>query len=546
MMKLSTMVRAKPGWWEKVHDDKLVAKWRAEMIELDRTAIYKNWDDSHKEQEDYDENEPTTKNWPIQPITVAQLDYVFDELRYAASQRDEATGIHAAPVHAVYQSMSLIPAEVKTSLVRGVATLESVPDDEKDWHPGSDEQVLDLIHPSLYCLRIGESEILHRPETNDSSRVVIKKCTWDHYADARTDFESDAAADESISGDFQWLPTDFSVSATGEVECKSYINNLHPVEHKSLYPTITSVLRHFVPMFEKVLSDYLSPEPPLLIQVDPSGWYKHLPSQKEIEATGKDYWDWYSERIPLIPDPPPFKPPSTDGRVEVNLRGRTLQVITKVANIVLTPEKPKYAGGSWHVEGMLNERIVATGIYYYACENIIESRLAFRAQVGQSEDGDDMLYQQNDNRGYQIAFGFRGDEPMNQELGYVVAAEDKCVAFPNRWQHRVEPFELADATQPGHRKILCFFLVDPFVRIHSTADVPPQQSDWYEAEMERIPALRALPQELFDMISRYVLDATMTREDAEEVREELMEERANFVVTHNELVFEVQMNLCEH
>ncbi|KAI0742038.1 hypothetical protein C8Q80DRAFT_1357212 [Daedaleopsis nitida] len=502
MMKLSTMVRAKPRWWEKIHDDNLVAKWRAEMIELDRTAIYKNWDDSRKEQEDYDEDEPTTKSWPTQPITVAQLDYVFHEPRYAASQRDEATGIHAAPVHAQHSNPSLTMRRTGIRDRTSKSSISFIP---------------------LYCLRIGESEILHRPETNGSSRVVIKKCTWDLYADARTDFESDAAADESISGDFQWLPTDFSVSATGEVECKSYINNLHPIEHKSLYPTITSVPRHFVPMFEKVLLDYLSPEPPLLIQVDPSDWYKHLPSQKEIEATGKDYWDWYSERIPLIPDPPPFKPPSTEGRTE-----------------------PKYTGGSWHVEGMLNERIVATGIYYYACENITESRLAFRAQVGQSGDGDDMPYQQSDNRGYQIAFGFRGDEPMNQELGHVVAAEDKCVAFPNRWQHRVEPFALADTTRPGHRKILCFFLVDPFVRIHSTADVPPQQRDWYEAEMERIPALRALPQELFDMISRYVLDGTMTREDAEEVREELMEERANFVVTHNELVFGIQMNLCEH
>jgi hypothetical protein len=49
----------------------------------------------------------------------------------------------------------------------------------------------------------------------------------------------------------------------------------------------------------------------------------------------------------------------------VVLRGRKLQVIVKLANIVLTPEKPTYPGGSWHVEGMKNEHIVASGIYYY-------------------------------------------------------------------------------------------------------------------------------------------------------------------------------------
>ena len=46
-----------------------------------------------------------------------------------------------------------------------------------------------------------------------------------------------------------------------------------------------------------------------------------------------------------------------DGDLEVmndriSLKGRTLQVIVKLANIVLTPEKPHYPGGTWHVEGL--------------------------------------------------------------------------------------------------------------------------------------------------------------------------------------------------
>ena len=31
--------------------------------------------------------------------------------------------------------------------------------------------------------------------------------------------------------------------------------------------------------------------------------------------------------------------------------GRPLQIIVKLANIELTPEKPRYGGGTWHVEG---------------------------------------------------------------------------------------------------------------------------------------------------------------------------------------------------
>ena len=34
-------------------------------------------------------------------------------------------------------------------------------------------------------------------------------------------------------------------------------------------------------------------------------------------------------------------------------RDSGLQVIVKLANIELTPEKPRYEGGSWHVEGQL-------------------------------------------------------------------------------------------------------------------------------------------------------------------------------------------------
>ena len=32
---------------------------------------------------------------------------------------------------------------------------------------------------------------------------------------------------------------------------------------------------------------------------------------------------------------------------------RGLQVIVKLANICLTPERPQYEGGTWHVEGQI-------------------------------------------------------------------------------------------------------------------------------------------------------------------------------------------------
>lgn len=35
----------------------------------------------------------------------------------------------------------------------------------------------------------------------------------------------------------------------------------------------------------------------------------------------------------------------------VSLKGTTMQCIIKLVNLVLTPEKPEYPGGKWHVEG---------------------------------------------------------------------------------------------------------------------------------------------------------------------------------------------------
>lgn len=44
-----------------------------------------------------------------------------------------------------------MPENVRQELVEGVKALENVPEHLKDWHPGSGKQVLDLVHPSLYC-----------------------------------------------------------------------------------------------------------------------------------------------------------------------------------------------------------------------------------------------------------------------------------------------------------------------------------------------------------------------------------------------------------
>ncbi|KAI0750447.1 hypothetical protein C8Q74DRAFT_1374035 [Fomes fomentarius] len=532
MRQFSGKIRSKPNWWEKVKDAAIVAKWRQEIVDQDRQLVDKLWGG-----EEYFEHGDGEKKWPRDPITAAQIDYIFVELEHVASQRDPKTGIFATSIGKVYESRSLISPELKRDLLQGVALLEGVPEDEQDWHPGANNQVLDLVHPSLYCLRIGSS-FVRDPRADENAPEVV---SMDEYVACRPDlsFHSKLVS-YAVSTKYQWLPTDFSVSSLGEVECLGYINNIHPTHRASLYCPITATIARFIPLFERVLSDTLSADPELAVQARPREWYEE--EEPDDLETDEQYDACYCEhKWPTIPT----QIPSSRSLQDCNI-----QVIVKLANIVLTPENPKYPGGAWHVEGMANENIVATGLYYYACQNITESRLAFRSVVGTVSGTEDsqrnLRYEQDDQRGYVVAYGFGRDDALNQQLGHVVAEEDKCIAFPNVYQHRVDAFELVDPSKPGYRKILAFFLVNPDTPILSTTDVPPQQQDWVLQALEMAPALQKLPQGLFDIIAGHVKGSVISRTEAEIHRARLMEERSHFLVNHNEEVYEVPFNMCEH
>jgi hypothetical protein len=212
--------------------------------------------------------------------------------------------------------------------------------------------------------------------------------------------------------------------------------------------------------------------------------------------------------------PPPY----------VNLRGRTLKVIVKLANIELTPEKPYYNGGAWHVEGMGNEAIVATAIYYHSQENVTPSTLSFREAVSEPD------YEQDDQTGVRLIYGLEKDGALNQELGAVNTLNGRILAFPNVVQHQVQSFELVDKQRPGHRNILVFFLCDPAAQVESSATILPLQRDWWSMENSHIPPNAT----------------TLTLDKAKVHRERLMKERKYFVEDNGKELFERKFSLCEH
>lgn len=224
-----------------------------------------------------------------------------------------------------------------------------------------------------------------------------------------------------------------------------------------------------------------------------------------------------------------------------------IQVIVKLANVHLTPSKPRYEGGTWHIEGKLNEHICATALYYYDNDNITDSHLAFRTKVSTDEISR-LQYRQDDSDGVCHIFDIEPNGPGIQSIGKVLTKEGRLLAFPNVLQHQVQPFELADPTRPGHRKILALFLIDPFQRVISTANVPPQQRDWWlEAlEEDREGRLNTLPPELKKQVLDDVDDFPITLEEAKKIREELMDERKAFVKDVNNLLESEEFSFCEH
>ena len=242
---------------------------------------------------------------------------------------------------------------MREKLLAAVVPLETVPDSEKDWHPGSGGLVLDLIHPSLYPIVYGRTAV--GKGSGSTSGTVLTAPT---FADGDPRF---------ISENFQWLPSDFIVDDDGKVTLASpYINNVHPTQHEDLYSVIPKILQHALPMFERVLSDVLRPLHPMRITTSGlRGWggeetadciweggipYPNSSSEEEYE---EEPTKWFAKRKFNTPD----AREKYDGDLEVmddrlSLRGRTLQVIVKLANVLLTPEKPEYPGGKWHVEGL--------------------------------------------------------------------------------------------------------------------------------------------------------------------------------------------------
>lgn len=574
MISAMIQLMEKPNWESKVLDEVITAKWKAEALAQGG-------------------------------FTEPMWDYCLAELRDKAKSF-EKTGI-AEPIDVdckIVYSDRAVPADVTRDLIDAVSRLENVPDHLKDWHPGSNNQVLDLVHPSLFPLIYGRSNVI----TNGT--VGLEDCT--NYCgqgealpvpDLTRIYAHTNSGENLFSQNFQWLPCEVRFDEHNDTaHVTSYINNLHPVRYRGLYQIIEKVISRSIPLWDVTLASVLDESPEARIDIsdflqNEEGRYSYPQGEEHpqvvarklrqrensrseladqiVETNGdqfsesigeesdndsEDDWElndvWQEQtRVLNAPEPGTYLAPNdvqNESEVKFHLRqhfaDQGLQVIVKFANIYLDPAKPDYAGGSWHIEGQLNEHIVATSLFYYDQSNIGPSYLEFRHNVDVEESSADWSYEQERYACFADLLGIptRMGDPGIQDLGRIHTKQGRLLAFPNVLQHRVPPFSLADNTRPGHRKILALFLVDPNLKILSTANVPPQQNEWWTQAVRNteIKHLSDLPPELNEKVLELADDFPMSLEQAKEIRLALMKERSRTSRAAESMA--PTFNFCEH
>jgi hypothetical protein len=171
---------------------------------------------------------------PQKDISGPMMDWVIEELRYKAKLFEDIGAVTVYTGHVV-KSDSVVPESLKLELQAAVTELEDVPDKHKDWHPGSNGKVLDLVHPSLYPLVYGRTRVLETGRT--SLEDCIARCGEGQTT--RIPPQEEVTENSRNSGyymvhkpysrNFQWLPC--MVDISGE-HCK-YVCCYNPGSKKS-------------------------------------------------------------------------------------------------------------------------------------------------------------------------------------------------------------------------------------------------------------------------------------------------------------------------
>lgn len=159
------------------------------------------------------------------------------------------------------KSDTLIDEDHRQELVKAFDKLKAEQGDNPDWHPGSNELVRNLVHPSMYPLVWGRTRIIQEPVVGVADAVG----RWLGKGDVReADVTQDRHKYEPSTTDYwsktyQWLPSNVAFQDDGGVKFTSYINNLHPTKYPDIYRTLEKLVEKALPAWDQCLTGRSGP-----------------------------------------------------------------------------------------------------------------------------------------------------------------------------------------------------------------------------------------------------------------------------------------------
>lgn len=154
------------------------------------------------------------------------VNWCIEELRYKASLIMDPT--KPSPIVAydadVVKSDVVVSSELRKALQEAVkAYEEKIPERLRDWHPGSDEKVWDLVHPSLCPIIYGLTRVLANGETTTLEDCIVRSGEGE-IAPIPCEDEMNGYREslevphnrhmwfDPFSAKFQWLPCEVDIS----------------------------------------------------------------------------------------------------------------------------------------------------------------------------------------------------------------------------------------------------------------------------------------------------------------------------------------------
>ncbi len=348
-------------------------------------------------------------------------------LKTSAQQAFESAHQKNKDVENVAYSTDAVPLKLWRTLNEQVDALCAK--QKVHYHPGSNNTLRDIVHPSLYPFIKGVSKATPSDALPFEPPEQKEQDFWGR------------PYENSI---YQWLPANFDVSESGHVSISSYINNLDAQQYAPMYRTIEQVFECILPQMEAVCSNLRNDFYPL--------------ENKSEEGVAKS----------------------------VPLRGRRLQVVCKIVQYEVTQEVN--FDGVWHVEGMSHENILATGLCVFGrTPNFKGASIEFKRYLWNKE-AEELIYStpQNARRPTEQIDG--GDV---RPLGTVETPFGATIVFPNSHIHRVSKMSSSNG-QVATRRILVFWLVNPQTPIVGSDQIAEQQKtiSWAQAKQHQKALMR--------------------------------------------------------